>query len=53
MIRVRYVRPSERASVIAELRSRGFSCRELGGYAECSKPVNELEVLRVLLEVVE
>ncbi|MCC6015284.1 MAG: hypothetical protein LM564_06235 [Desulfurococcaceae archaeon] len=51
MIRVRYVRPPEKASAVAELRARGFSCRDFGDYAECTKPVNEVEVYRVLVEV--
>jgi hypothetical protein len=51
VIKVRYVRPSEKASAVAELRARGFSCRDFGDYAECTKPVNEVEVYRVLVEV--
>jgi hypothetical protein len=30
------------APTAAELRARGFSRRDLGGYAECTKPVNEV-----------
>jgi hypothetical protein len=51
VIRVRYVSPSEKASAVAELRARGFSCRDFGSFAECSKPVNEVETFRVLVEV--
>jgi hypothetical protein len=51
MIRVRYAKPSEKTSAVAELRAKGFSCRDFGSFAECFKPVNEVEVYRVLIEV--